>query len=92
MFKILKKLFSFLAEDTQSTYTEPEFLNEYWVYVGTKSCSTVYARTTEEARESVIRDIRNGILNNYSYNALMRGDVYAVFKRTSCVKNPAYMA
>ncbi len=88
--KFLSKLFDKLAlifsypvtVDYENYSDEPEFLGEYWVYVGTKSCSTIYAKSASEAKEKVLR----------STPSSDRGSVYAVFKRTSNLKNPDYQA
>ena len=105
--KFFSKLFGRKNRTTTPvrTYTpeEPEFLKEYWVYIGTRSCTTVFARSAEEAKAQVLSDIRNDVPyydSSYytskdpgpkeQYRTYPRGEVYAVFKRTSNLRNPAY--
>ena len=83
MLKLIKKLINYLCTDDDSVNSEPEFLGEYWVYYGTKGFTTVYAKSSAEAKYKAICTKACPVDSD---------EVYAVYKRISSVKNPAYAA
>ena len=77
---LFTKMLNIIVIDNEFINDEPEFLKEFWVYNGRKSCTTVYARNAEEAKSQIV---------SYTTNT-NTSEVYAIFKRTSDIPNPSY--
>lgn len=75
MFKFFKRNLTSQA----TTYREPEYLGEYWVYFGSKYAK-VYASNPIKAKEKGQKIFPHAQPNN----------LYAIFKRTSNRENPNF--
>lgn len=83
MLKLIEKIINFFCTADETEFSEPEFLGEYWVYYGTKGHTTIYAKSSEEARYVAICSKPCPVSSD---------EVYAVYKRRSSLRNPAYRA
>ena len=81
MLKLIQKIIDFFYSADESVSSEPEFLGEYWVYFGTKGYTTVYAKSEEEAKYVAISTKDCPVPSE---------KVYAIYKRLSNRRNPAY--
>ena len=81
MLKLIKKIIDFLSTPFEIPTSEPEFLGEYWVYYGTKSYTTVYAKSSEDAKCVAMSTKPHDVPSD---------KVYAVYKRLSARRNPDY--
>ena len=101
MFGFFRKARKNTKKEVVATATqEPKFLNEYMVTVG-RSATYVYARTSSEARQMVVNDIRNDV-PYYDSEVLrtrgmkearttLRGEISVICMGVSTRKNPAYI-
>lgn len=81
LLKLIQKIIDFFCTADEGISTEPEYLGEYWVYFGTKGYTTVYAKSSEEAKYVAL---------STKYCPVSSDKVYAVYKRLSDRRNPAY--